>query len=164
MKTWIKRTLIGLAVAGTLFGGLAAYAHNRWSHGWHGASAEDIAEFKARAVDRIAGKLALDTAQKARLSVLADKLAEQRAALVGTGAHPRTELQGLIAGNTFDRARASQLIDAKVGAITTKSPEVVTALADFYDSLNATQQAQVREFMARRGHRGHGPAQGERGG
>jgi hypothetical protein len=38
-----------------------------------------------------------------------------------------------------------------------KSPEVIAALADFYDSLNPAQQQKVRDFMEHRGgwfHRG----------
>ena len=158
MKTWIKRTLIGLAVAGTLFGGLAAWAHNHHGHGWRAMSAEDAAQMKTRVVDRIGSQLDLDAAQKAKLGVLADSLRAQRNALVGTTTDPRAEVQGLIAGATFDRNKAKALIDAKVGAVNTQSPAVVTAMADFYDSLKPEQQAKVREFLAKgRGRHGaHG--------
>ena len=72
-------------------------------------------------------------------------------------ADPRAEVQSLVAGATFDRAKAKALVDAKTGAIQARSPEVIAAAADFYDSLKPEQQAKVREFMAaRRGwmHRG----------
>ena len=154
MKTWIKRTLIGLAAATTLFGGLAAWAHNHHGHGWRAMTEEDAARMKARVVEKVGSKLDLDAAQKAKLGVLADKLREQRNALVGSTTNPRAELQALMAGPTFDRSKASALIQDKVTAVNAKSPEVVAALADFYDSLKPEQQAKVREFMARRGHRG----------
>jgi 4-alpha-glucanotransferase len=96
----------------------------------------------------------LDEAQKAKLGVLADKLREQRNALVGNTSDPRAEMASLVAGPTFDRAKAKSLVEAKTGAITSKSPEVIAAMADFYDSLKPEQQAKVREFMAKRGHRG----------
>ena len=154
MKTWIKRTLIGLAAATTLFGGLAAWAHNHHGHGWRAMTEEDAARMKARVVEKVGSKLDLDAAQKAKLGVLADKLREQRNALVGSTTNPRAELQALMAGPTFDRSKASTLIQDKVTAVNAKSPEVVAAMADFYDSLKPEQQAKVREFMARRGHRG----------
>ena len=154
MKTWIKRTLIGLAAASTLFGGLAAWAHNHHGHGWRAMTEEDAARMKARVVEKVGSKLDLDAAQKAKLGVLADKLREQRNALVGSTTNPRAELQALMAGPTFDRSKASALIQDKVTAVNAKSPEVVAAMADFYDSLKPEQQAKVREFMARRGHRG----------
>ena len=158
MRTWIKRTLIGLAAAGTLFGGLAAWAHHHHGHGWRAMSEADAAQMKTRVIERVGSKLELDTAQKAKLGVLADSLRVQRNALVastaGTSIDPRAEVQGLIAGTTFDRAKAKALIDAKLSAVTTQSPAVVAAMADFYDSLKPEQQARVREFLAARGHRG----------
>ena len=159
MKTWIKRALVGLAVASTLFVGLAAWAHNHHGQGWRAMSEEDAAQMKTRVVDRIGSKLDLNTAQKAKLGVLADTLRAQRNALVGSmggkSTDPRAEVQGLIAGSTFDRAKAKALIDTKLSAVTTQSPAVVAAMADFYDSLKSEQQAKVREFMASRRHRGN---------
>ena len=69
---------------------------------------------------------------------------------------PRAEVQALVTGAKFDRERAQTLVTSKTAAVTTKSPEVITAMADFYDSLNAAQQQKVRDFMQRRGgwHRG----------
>ena len=166
MKTWIKRSLIGLAATATLLGGLAAWAHSQgyghgmghgMNHGWRMVSAEDVAGVKTRVVERVGRELALDAAQKDKLGVLADTLREQRNALVGTTTDPRAELQSLMAGASFDRNKAIALIQDKVGAVTTKSPEVVAAMADFYDSLKPEQQAKVRAFMAQRGHCGeHG--------
>ena len=160
MKTWIKRSLIGLAAAGTLIASLAAWAHDHhgYGHGWRTLSAEDAVQMKTRLVDKVGRKLDLDAAQKAKLGVLADKLREQRNAVVEGSADPRAELQALMAGNTFDRVKAKTLIDAKLGAVNTKSPEVVAAMADFYDSLKPEQQAKVREFMGKgRGRHGsHG--------
>ena len=87
---------------------------------------------------------------------LADKLHEQRAAMMGQSKDPRAELQALVAGDKFDKARAQTLVSEKTAAIQARSPEVIAALADFYDSLNPAQQQKVREFMQRRRgwHRG----------
>lgn len=168
MKTWIKRSLIGLAAAATLFGGLAAWAHNKgYGHGmgqgWRTMSAEDTAEMKTRIVERVGRELELDAAQKAKLGLLADKLREQRNALVGSTPDPRADLQSLVAGRSFDRNKATALIQDKVGAVTAKSPEVVAAMADFYDSLKPEQQAKLRAFMAERGHRGERGEHGHHG-
>jgi len=156
MKPWLKRTLIGVFGASVLFGGIAACAHrgHYGGYGWHAMNDEDAAKMKARMIDKVGSRLDLDEAQKAKLGVLADKLRVQRNALVGSTVDPRAELQSLVAGPTFDRAKAKSLIDAKTGAITTQSPEVIAAMADFYDSLKPEQQAKVRELMAKRGHHG----------
>jgi protein CpxP len=156
MKTWIKRTLIGVFGATVLFGGMAACSHrgHYGSYGWGAMNEEDAAKMKTRMIEKAASRLDLDEAQKTKLGVLADKLRAQRNALVGATTDPRAELQSLVAGPTFDRAKAKSLVDAKTGAITTQSPEVIAAMADFYDSLKPEQQAKVREFMAKRGHHG----------
>ena len=150
MKPWLKRTLIGLIGVTALFGTVAAFSHHHWhAHGWQAMSEEDAARLKARLVEKAGRKLDLDEAQKARLGLLADKLREQRNALVGNGPNPRTELQALVGGPTFDRERAARLVQEKTGALQAKSPEVIAALADFYDSLRPEQQAKVRQFIER---------------
>ena len=59
-------------------------------------------------------------------------------------------MQAIVAGAKFDRARAQTLLDEKTRAVQANSPEVISALADFYDSLNPDQQQKVREMMQRR--------------
>lgn len=146
MKTWIKRSLIGIFGAALLVGGLSACNHSRHEHGV-AMSAVDQAQMRGKLIERVGSKLELNAEQKQRLSVLADTLQAQRAALVGAAADPRAEIHALVAGETFDRTGAQLLITAKTAAITSKSPAVVAAMADFFDGLNATQQAQVRDFM-----------------
>jgi periplasmic protein CpxP/Spy len=154
MKTWIKRTLAGVFGASLLFGGLAACSHH--AHGPWGATATDAerAEWRAHMVDRVAGRLDLDAAQKARLATLSDTLAAQRKTVIGS-TDPRADVQSLVAGERFDRDKAQSLIDTKTAAMREASPAVIAAAADFYDSLRPEQQAKVREFMQGRGHR-HG--------
>ena len=158
MKTWLKRTLIGLATAGVLLGGMAACSHQRHHGGYTAMSDADITQLKARFIERASNKLDLDAAQQARLGVLADALKDQRAALLAGSPNPRADLQALVAGPQFDRSRALALVEGKTGALRDKAPAVVTALADFYDSLKPEQQQKLRELMAR--GRGHGGGRG----
>ena len=151
MKRWIRHTLIAVFGATALFGGIAAWAQHR-HQGWQNMSEQDATEMKARMVDKVAKRLELDSAQKAKLDALADAMRAQHQALRAGSGDPRAEVQSLVAGNTFDRAKASTLIESKLAAVHTQSPAVVTAVGDFYDSLKPEQQAKVREFMTRRGH------------
>ena len=156
-KRWIKRGLCGLIGAAALFGTFAAFSHHgHHRFGWQAMSEEDAAKMKARVVEKVGAKLELDEAQKAKLGVLADKLREQRKVFVGETKDPRAELQSLIAGPSFDRNKAQVLVQAKTQAVQVGSPEVIAALADFYDSLKPEQQAKVREFMQRGRHGGRG--------
>ena len=152
MKTWIKRTLIGLFGTAVLFGGLAACSHSH-HHGGTLSEAE-VAQLRERFIGKATRELSLDSAQSQGLGLLADALAAQRTALMADGANPRAELQALVAGAQFDRSRAQALVDRKTGAVKDKAPAVVTALADFYDSLQPAQQQKLRDFVAK--GRGHG--------
>jgi periplasmic protein CpxP/Spy len=155
MKTWIRRSLIAVV---SVFGltavaaGVSGCGHRDRGH--HEASAEDIAKWRAKAIDRAGRELTLDDAQKQRLGVLFDTLAAQRTVLMAGATPPRRLLGELIAGPTFDRTKAGTLVDEKTAALRNGSPQVIAAMGDFYDSLNAEQQAKVREFLARRGGRG----------
>jgi Spy/CpxP family protein refolding chaperone len=154
MKPWLRRTLIGIFGTSVLFGGIAACSHRgHGAHGWQATSEEDASRFKARMVERVGSKLDLDAAQKDKLGVLADKLREQRLALVAGTPDPRGELQALVAGTSFDRTRANALVQSKTDALRSKSPEVIAAAADFYDSLRPEQQAKVRGYLSQ-GRRG----------
>ena len=113
------------------------------------ATPEQSAEWRGRMVERVAGKLDLNAEQKAKLTVLSDKLHAQRLAVRGS-TDPRAEVQSLVAGATFDRAKAQALVQQKTDAVRTGSPEVIAAMGDFYDSLNPAQQQQVRDFMQKR--------------
>ncbi len=149
MPSWIKKTLIGLFGASLLVGGLTACSGGHYHR--HGPmDAERMAEVRGKVMERVGSKLDLNEAQKQKLATLADKLQAQRAALVGQAGDPRAEVQALVAGEKFDRARAQTLIDEKLRAVQTGSPEVLAAMADFYDSLDPAQQQKVRDFMQRR--------------
>lgn len=151
MRTWIKRTLIGVFSATVLAGGLAACGQRH--HGWGGApvSAEDAAKWRERILERAGKELQLDDAQKQKLGAVFDRLREQRNAFVGSTQNPRAELRALVSGEKFDKARAQALIDDKTNAIRSGSPQTIDALADFYDSLKPEQQARLREWMDQRG-------------
>jgi periplasmic protein CpxP/Spy len=157
MKTWIRRTLFGLLGTAALVGGLSACGTR--GHERHGGwSDERVTEMRGKAIERIGSKLDLNDAQKQKLGVLADELIAQRKALRGDGSDPRSQMQGLIAGTTFDRAGAQRLVDQKTQTVQAGAPRVIAAMADFYDSLTPEQQAKVRERMAegRRWGRGWG--------
>ena len=151
MRPWLKRTFIGLFGATVLVGGLAACSHGHHSPFGGRMSEEDATKLRTRMVERVVKELDLDATQKQHLNALADKLREQRLALMFGANDPRAEVQALVAGPTFDRERAQGIVTAKTDALRGKSPEVIAAAAEFYDSLKPEQQQKVRDFMARRG-------------
>ncbi len=155
MKPWIKKSLMGIFGASIAVGGLTACSRSHHHRG--PMSTEKMAEVRGKVVARVSSKLDLNEAQKQQLHVLADKMEAQRAAVIGKAGDPRAEVQALVAGDKFDRARAQALLEEKTRAVQASSPDVIKALADFYDSLDPGQQQKVREMMLRRkSWMGHG--------
>jgi periplasmic protein CpxP/Spy len=174
MKTWLKRTLAGVAVSSALLGSVAVYSQEAGFH--HGPpTAEQMAQHEARMLDHIGKKLNLDATQSARLKTLADLFMAQHAP-AANGADPHAAVSALIAGNTFDRTGATQLMNQHIAKMQANGPALINAMGDFYDSLNATQQGEVRELAAHHhgffglggmdhdGMHGHHGAHGDAGG
>ena len=151
MKRWIKRSLFAVFGVSVLVAGLSACGHRHHEFGAQ-LSAEEYSQKREKMVNKAASKLDLNDDQKKRLAMLGDKLHEQRTALIGQTKDPRAEMKALVAGATFDKTRAQTLVTEKTAALQTKSPEVIAAMADFYDSLSAAQQQKVRDYMEGRGH------------
>lgn len=146
-----QRTLIGAVTALVLVGGLAACGHRSQDDGTN-VSAEQYTAKRDTMVDKLGNKLDLNADQKKLLAVLGDTLWAQRAALIGPTQDPRAEMKALVAGDKFDATRAQTLINDKTAAIQTKSPEVIAAMANFYNSLNPAQQQKVRAYLDGRSH------------
>ncbi len=146
----IRRVLFGVLGVTLVAGGLSACGHHR-DHGW-GANVtpEQFVQQRDKMVDRAASKLDLNAEQKKLLAAVGDKLFEQRRAVMGQTTDPRAELKALMAGPKFDTAKAQALVTDKTTAMQAKSPETLTALAAFYDSLNPAQQQKVRDLMEAR--------------
>lgn len=154
MKTASKRILVVLASATLLLGGLTACG-TRGPGNWSEAR---VTEMSSKMVDRIGHKLDLNAEQKVKLDAVAKEMQAQRKAFQGESADPRSDFKALIAGDKFDRGRAQALLDQKTAAVQQQAPKVLTALADFYDSLTPAQQQQVRERLdKRRGWGWRGP-------
>ena len=157
----IKRVLVGLTAVVLVTSAVAACGF-RGTDPWGGPGplggpgpcgshwrGEDSAQRRAYMVERVSQELSLNVGQRAKLEVLADQLDEQRQALWSEG-NMAADLQQVIAGERFDRARAQGVVDQKLQAVQQHSPKVVDAMASFYDSLDAGQQRVVREKLKER--------------
>jgi protein CpxP len=150
MKTWIKRSLIGLTTVTVALGGLTACG-SRGDHarGW---SDERITEMRGKVIEKVTSKLDLNEVQKQKLGVLTDEMLAARKAVKGDTTDPRADLKALIAADKFDRTKAQALLDQKTQAVQGNGPKVLAAFGDFFDSLTPEQQKQVRDKLDKRGH------------
>ena len=147
MKTWLKRTLLGVAVSTALLGSLAAYSAEGGGFHHGPPTPEQVAQHEATMLAHIGKKLNLDVNQAAKLKALGDLVVAQHTPSAA-GADPHAQMGALIAGNTFDRAGAQNLLNQHVAKMQANGPAVIAATGDFFDSLNPTQQQQVRDLAA----------------
>jgi len=146
MKTKALILLTGVVV---LAGSLTACGHHR-------PSAEESAEHAAWMVERVSKKLDLNDTQKAKLEVLKTRLLAAREEAAQQHDADRKELLALLAQPTLDRTRVEALVTAHTRGIEAKAPEIIAAAGDFYDSLNAGQQRELREHVeSRMNHHWH---------
>ena len=150
MKTWIKRSLIGLTTVTVALGGLTACG-SRGDHarGW---SDERITEMRGKVIEKVTSKLDLNEVQKQKLGVLTDEMLAARKAVKGDTTDPRADLKALIAADKLDRTKAQAMLDQKTQAVQGNGPKVLAAFGDFFDSLTPEQQKQVRDKLDKRGH------------
>lgn len=111
---------------------------------------------------KMAWKLDLNDAQRAQLDELRDQMfvgykemREQR---------PVQEEIEAVLGDKLDRTKALAMLDQRLQKVRDHAPETIDAFADFYDSLDAEQQAELGRMIERRLARGHRHWGGRHGG
>jgi Spy/CpxP family protein refolding chaperone len=136
-------------------GALPWFTRRPWRLHRHHAGHGDprSAHWRQRFVDRMSGRLQLDAAQQARLGLLFDRLQAQRLALRGP-ADWRADLHTLVKDDTFDRWHAQDLLNARTQALREHGPQVIAAMADFYDGLQPAQQDRARGLLQHWLHHG----------
>ena len=141
MKTLGKRILI-VSTGVVLAISLSACGHRAFH-----ASPEERAE---HLVEYVSDDLDLDETQIASLNALKAKLLDLRKAMQQGQADSRDALLEIVSQPTLDRDRAVALIQGRLQTLQDQTPQIVAAIGDFYDGLNAEQQQELRNKMERR--------------
>lgn len=147
-----KKIVIGALLSIATLGSAISYAAPG-EGGFMGKKAE-------RMVKRISSKLDLNDAQKLNLEALKTVLVSQRAEQKESGS--RTALLDLLSTPVLDETKALAIMEKKSKERQAKAPALVSAIANFTNSLNDEQRAKFKtmaERMSKRGKhgkRGHG--------
>ena len=136
------KILAGLVSGAVLVGGIAACGPNR--------SPEERAEYM---VEKISAKLELTEPQVANLEQLKTTVLESRQRMRAEHEQLHQSIDEIISQPTLDQQRILALVNEKTAAITQEAPDIVAAMANFYDNLDAEQQADLRDKI--REHREH---------
>jgi len=142
MRTKIACVVLGVfTIVGTAF----AYG------GKHGGAEKRI----DRMFEHVAKKLTLDAGQQDKLTAAKQAAVAYSEAMQENKKAMRESIAAIVAGDTMDQDLAQQHFNGKADVIQDESPAMVAALADFYDSLNAEQQAEVRKVLEKKSQRKH---------
>ncbi|HEY4083831.1 MAG TPA: Spy/CpxP family protein refolding chaperone [Burkholderiaceae bacterium] len=130
------------------------HGHHHADHFGHGGPGFDEASRIEYMADKVSSRLDLNDEQQQRLHALLTCLQEQRASI--KNGDIAKEVGTMIQGEKFARDAAKTWIDQRLQALQTAAPIVLTALADFYDSLDTEQQQALRFLLRMRGRFGGG--------
>jgi Spy/CpxP family protein refolding chaperone len=143
-----KRTMMYM-IGGALLTTSVAACH----HGMHYGSAEERGEWMAQKVSK---ELELNDLQQTRLAELKDELLDLRTSLRSDREQMRTEVLAMLQQPTLDRNKANAMVSEQVATINSRSPMIIDAIANFYDSLDDAQRAELRDFIQRKIEHQHG--------
>jgi Spy/CpxP family protein refolding chaperone len=134
-----KRTIAIITVGTLLVGGVAACAHRI-----HHATPEERGEW---VVEKISKKLELNEAQKIKLVDLKDEVLAVRKSMRSDREQNRAEVLAMLKQPTMDRQKVNSMVQQKIDQASKHTPEVVDAIANFYDSLDDEQRAELAEHI-----------------
>ena len=151
----MKRTnkiLLSVVLLGGVVGAVAAYAPKPFCHGGDGWRASSAAtEMRADWItDLIAAKLSLNDIQKANLDALKQQLLGLRETMQQQRGERRDLVLGLLDAPTLDQQQILDRVQQKTVMVNDNAGPLVTTLATFTDSLDASQKATLRELVSER--------------
>ena len=134
-----KRSLIFLTGGALLAMGVVAC-----NHGMHFGTPEERSEWM---VQKVTGELELDQTQQARLAAVKDEFLDMRRDMRSDREQTRADLLAMLQQPTLDRDKANAIVAQYVDKVNTRTPQIIDAVGDFYDSLNDDQRAELNGFI-----------------
>lgn len=99
------------------------------------------------AVSFISSKLDLDTTQEQALTALKDQVLIAKNTMSEQMQTARSDVRSLVDAESFDQGKALELVTTKTATVDAVAPELVVALGNFLDTLDASQKQEILEFM-----------------
>lgn len=134
-----KRTIVIITAGTLLIGGVAACKHKM-----HSASAEERGEW---VVDKVSKELELNDSQRIKLVEVKDQFIAVRKSMRSDREEARKEVLAMLKQPTMDREKVNAMVNQKIAIVSEKSPSIIDAIGNFYDSLDDSQRAELSEFI-----------------
>lgn len=130
---------------GAIFAGALASAGCNHHRGWHhGGNPEKHADWMA---DKVADKLELNDAQKAKFKEVQDAMLAARKEMREGRKELHKELITMVKGPELDQERLTAIANDRKAVFEKHLPLVVSKLAEFHKTLSAEQKAEAAEFL-----------------
>ena len=98
-------------------------------------------------VQKVTSELELDQVQQARLEAVKDEFLDMRTDMRSDREQTRADVLTMFEQSTFDRDKANAIVAQYVDKVNTRSPQIIDAIGDFYDSLNDEQRTELNGFI-----------------
>lgn len=134
-----KRAIIVITSGVLLIGGVAACKHKM-----HSASAEERGEW---VVEKVSEELELNDNQRVKLVAVKDEFLDMRKTIRSDRTQRRAEVLDMLKQPTLDREKMNAIVSQKIATINARSPAIVDAIGNFFDSLDDSQRAELSEFI-----------------
>ncbi|MDH5324921.1 MAG: Spy/CpxP family protein refolding chaperone [Gammaproteobacteria bacterium] len=141
------KLILGLVAFVSLSGAVVAGVMHK-----HGQTPEQHAN---AVVEKLNDKLELNQQQQIQLNQLKDEILRVHYDLHGDKVAHMDKVMSLIKEPTFNQGTALDLVNQKTRYVNDNAPAVITALGNFYDSLNPKQQQSLREKIQEHKERHH---------
>ncbi|MEA1888253.1 MAG: Spy/CpxP family protein refolding chaperone [Pseudomonadota bacterium] len=142
-----KRTIIVITGGALLIGGVVAC-----NRGMHCGSPEERGEWMVKKVSK---ELELNETQRVKLVEVKDEFLDVRKTMRSDRQQTRADVLAMLKQPTLDREKVNTIVGQHIATINTRSPAIIDAIGNFYDSLDDSQRAELREFIEHKmDHRG----------
>ena len=98
-------------------------------------------------MQKITEELSLTETQQDNLSAVKDTFLEMRKTMQSNREQTKSDMQVMLKQPVLDRNMANSIVNQHVETVHSGSPAIIDAIGDFYDSLDDTQRAEIKEFI-----------------
>lgn len=146
----MKRKIKAVLFLGVLTTGVAVAG----GVGYHRMSADP--EHRAAWITKEIGeRLKLSAEQATKLDAVKEELLAQGRASRSAHEEIRVSVNEMLTQPTLDQAAVLKLVQTRTTAVADSAPAIVAKVAEFYDGLDASQRATLREQVAKRMEQHH---------
>ena len=136
----LSKRIIIFVIGGTLLTATVVACN----HGMHFGTAEERGEWMAQKVSK---ELELNARQQDTLAELKDEFLSLRKELRDDRLQLKTDVLAMLQQPTLDRDKANAIVNGQLATINARSPVIIDAIANFYESLDDAQRSELREFI-----------------